>query len=287
MARETTFVHLTDLHIGRSDDPHLHSDTTATLQAVLAELKRITPAPDFIVASGDLTNAGDAESYRALKAMLEPLGLPIVYAIGNHDTREGFYEGMLGRTEDLAATYDHDQVLAGVHVITLDSTVPGAIGGALEPAQFAWLEGRLADHPVLPKLIVVHHAPMLGDAPDDTPWRAIRFEDSQRLAGMLKGHDIKGIISGHIHHDRFSVWHGIPIVVGLGQHAATDILATDELRMVRGASFGIGTIRPSGLTMALVPMPSDRALLNVYPFAMLRERAMANDAALVSAGAAE
>lgn len=49
-----------------------------------------------------------------------------------------------------------------------------------------------------------------------------------------------------------------------GQHAATDILRTDILRMVR-APLGIGTIRPSGLTMAFVPPPSDRAELNTYP----------------------
>ncbi|MCR6673991.1 hypothetical protein [Devosia ginsengisoli] len=80
-----------------------------------------------------------------------------------------------------------------------------------------------------------------------------------------------GILSGHIHHDRFSVWHGIPVIVGMGQHAATDILTTDVLRMVEGASFGIGTIRRSGLTMALVPLPQTRAELNRYDLKLLRQ----------------
>jgi len=279
MARETRFVHLTDLHFGHPDDPHLHSDTAATMEAVMTELQRVDPKPDFILATGDLSNAGDAESYRMLAKALEPLDAPILYALGNHDTREGFYEGMLGRTENLAAPYDHDAVIAEVHIIVLDSTIPGAIGGGIEPAQFDWLEERLAAHPDLPKLIVSHHPPMLGEEPDDTPWRALRFADSRRLAEVLKGHDVKGIMCGHIHHDRLSSWYGIPVVVGLGQHAATDILATDVLRMVRGASFGIGTIRPSGLTMALVPLPSDRAELNRYPLDMLRARAFANDEA--------
>ena len=35
--------------------------------------------------------------------------------------------------------------------------------------------------------------------------------------------------------------------------------------------------------MALVPLPSDRAVLNVYPLAMLRERAMAKDADAMAA----
>lgn len=283
MARDITFLHLTDLHFGSADDPHLHSDTEATMAAILTQMERITPRPDFIVASGDLSNAGDADSYRRLKAMLDPYGVPVIYALGNHDTREGFYEGMLGRTTDLSAPYDHDTVIAGLHVIALDSTTPGAIGGALEPDQFDWLADRLTAHPDLRKLIVVHHAPALGEASGDAPWREIRFEDSQRLADMLVGQDVVGMLCGHIHHDRFSSWYGIPVIVGQGQHAATDILATDELRMVRGGSFGIGTLRPSGLTMALVPLPSDRAELNVYPLSLLRERALAKDADAMAA----
>lgn len=283
MARDITFLHLTDLHFGSADDPHLHSDTEATMAAILTQMERITPRPDFIVASGDLSNAGDADSYRRLKAMLAPYGVPVIYALGNHDTREGFYEGMLGRTTDLSAPYDHDTVIAGLHAIALDSTTPGAIGGALEPYQFDWLADRLTAHPDLRKLIVVHHAPALGETMGDAPWREIRFEDSQRLADMLVGQDVVGMLCGHIHHDRFSSWYGIPVIVGQGQHAATDILATDELRMVRGGSFGIGTLRPSGLTMALVPLPSDRAELNVYPLAMLRERALAKDADAMAA----
>ena len=47
--------------------------------------------------------------------------------------------------------------------------------------------------------------------------------------------------------------------------------------MIRGvlyAANGIGTIRPSGLTMAFVPLPSDRAELNTYPLELLMARAM-------------
>tara|TARA_R110002020_G_scaffold176756_5_gene369206 strand:- start:1323 stop:2192 length:870 start_codon:yes stop_codon:yes gene_type:complete len=285
---DPTFLHLTDLHFGDADDPHLHSDTEATMQDVLSRVAEIEPRPAFAIASGDLTNAGDAASYRKLARALEGIGMPVVYAIGNHDTREGFREGMLGEAPGTNAPYDHDIVLAGIHVITLDSTTPGAIGGALEPAQFDWLEARLADHPDLPKLLVIHHPPMLGTEEDPDFWRGIRFEDSHRLGEMLKGRsDVKGILSGHIHHDRFSVWHGIPVIIGMGQHAATDILVTDRLRMVRGASFGIGRLRPSGLTMALVPLPSDRAELNTYPLSMLRERARQIEDAAHAAHAGE
>ncbi|GLQ09719.1 phosphodiesterase [Devosia yakushimensis] len=283
MAGETTFIHLTDLHIGNPDvtDPHLFSDTSATLRTILDLVEAVSPRPSFIVASGDLTNQGDPGSYRQLKALMAATSLPVIYALGNHDTREGFYRGMLDRETDLEATLDHQQVIAGVHVITLDTSTPGQIGGTIEPEQFAWLEEALDSNPELPKLIVAHHPPALGDEPDWAHWRTVEFSQSQRLAELLKGRNILGILSGHIHHDRLSVWHGIPVVVGMGQHAATDILQAEVLRMVNGASFGIGTIRRSGLTMALVPLPSDRAELNRYSLQMLRDR---QEAALAAAG---
>jgi len=281
---ETTFIHLTDLHVGNPAvaDDHLFSDTSATLARVLDLIDSMDQAPQFIIASGDLTNRGDADSYRQLKAIMAATDLPVVYAIGNHDTRAGFYEGMLGRTDDLGTPYDHEQVIKGVHIITLDTTTPGQIGGSIEPEQFAWLEAALDSHPDLPKLIVAHHAPALGDAPPWDHWRTIEFNQSRTLATLLKGRNVLAILSGHIHHDRFSVWHGIPVIVGMGQHAATDILTVDVLRMVEGSSFGIGTIRSSGLTMALVPLPQTRSELNRYDLKLLRQK---QEAALAEATA--
>jgi hypothetical protein len=187
---------------------------------------------------------------------------------------------MLGRTTDLEAPYDHDQVIEGVHIVTLDTTTPGQIGGSLTPEQFDWLARTLDAHPELPKLIVAHHAPALGDAAPWDHWRTIEFSQSQQLAQLLKGRNILAILSGHIHHDRFSVWHGIPVIVGMGQHAATDILTQDVLRMVDGGSFGIGTVRSSGLTMALVPLPQTRTELNRYDLSALRAK---QEAALAEA----
>ena len=279
---ETTFIHITDLHVGNPSvaDSHLFSDTSATLSRVLALIGSMDQKPQFIIASGDLTNRGDVESYRQLRSLMAATDVPVVYALGNHDTRAGFYEAMLDRTNDLDAPYDHDQVIGGIHIVTLDTTTPGEIGGSLTPAQFAWLAQALDRHGDLPKLIVAHHAPVLGDAVPWDHWRTIEFSQSQQLAGVLTGRNILAILSGHIHHDRFSSWHGIPVIVGMGQHAATDILTTDILRMVEGASFGIGTIRTSGLTMALVPLPQTRNELNRYDLSLLRHK---QDAAMAGA----
>src|SRR5690606_37821390 len=137
-----TFIHLTDLHVGDPavPDEHLFSDTTTTFRAIMADIKRMKPTPSFIIASGDLTNRGDVASYEHLKALLAEaaLDIPVLFALGNHDTREGFYAAMLNRTENNLAPYDHDEVIDGIHIITLDSSVPKKIGGSFEPGQLDW-----------------------------------------------------------------------------------------------------------------------------------------------------
>lgn len=268
MTSDVRFIHLTDLHVGdpAQPDPHLYSDTGATLRQILGLVGVMEQRPSFIVASGDLTNRGDAQSFRALKKIFAEIDLPVIYALGNHDSRPGFHHGMHDRSEGLDAALFYDQVIDGIHIIVLDSSSPGKVSGSIGPEQFAWLEGVLDTHQDLPKLIVCHHPPALGTGPDWDHWRTVEYSQSQKLAALLKGRNILAILSGHIHHDRVSFWHGVPVIVGTGQHAATDILYTQGLRMVSAAGFGVGTIRPSGLTMAFVPLPATRAELNLIPY---------------------
>jgi 3',5'-cyclic AMP phosphodiesterase CpdA len=264
MSEKLTFVHLTDLHVGDPavPDPGLQADTTANLRAILADVKRLTPAPAFMVVSGDLTNRGDAGSYRAVKALFAEatLSFPVFFALGNHDRREPFYEVMLDRSNAGGTPYDHDALIGDIHLIVLDTSIPGAIGGGFEPGQLDWLKERLDAHPARRKLLVMHHAPMLDPDEPATAWESITAEDTHRLATLLAGRrDILGILSGHIHYDRVSHWYGIPIVTGIGQHAAVDVLSLHQgLRSVAGASFIVGKVRESGLTVAFAPQPSDR-----------------------------
>ncbi len=266
------FVHLTDLHISHpdGDDPGLLSDTLTTLQTVKAMVQAIRPRPAFILLSGDLTNRGDEESYRLLAERLHGLDMPIVLALGNHDSRRGFYAGMLGRADNLDAPYCHDTVIDGLHIIVLDSSVPGRVGGALSVDQFEFLQAALDRHRGARKIIAIHHAPALdGEAP--LAWERLDLADSEHLARLLKGRDVAGIFSGHIHYDRVTFWNGIPVIVGTGLHTANDILYPDGLRMVSGGSFGLCTLRESGLSVSFVPLPSDRRELQVLDWTTLHK----------------
>lgn len=282
MSESVTFIHLTDLHVGNPDvpDDHLFSDTTSALRRILAEVKTLVPQPRFIVASGDLVNQGDEGSYDNLKAIVAESGLdmPILYALGNHDKREGFYSAMLGRTDNLDAPYDYAQVIDGIHVIVLDTSVPNKVGGSFEPGQLDWLISELANHADLPKLLVMHHAPALDTHNPDMEWESLSYADTEALRQAVAGKNVLGILSGHIHYDRVSNWYGIPTVVGIGHHAATDVLWLHEgVRLLDGTAFAIGTVRPSGLSITFAPQAATRRELFSFSFSGIAEMLKKNE----------
>lgn len=264
----TRFIHLTDLHLSHPElsDPGLHSDTPGTLRRVVEIINAMQPAPDFVVASGDLTNHGDLRSYELVRQILAELTVPAVLALGNHDRRPAFHQVFSGTPSE--QPYDHDVALGGLHVITLDTAVPGRVGGGLEDGQFTFLTEALARHPDLPKLLVAHHPPRTD--PDGLPWGSLDAESSERLSGILAGQPVIGILSGHIHINQVNHWHGIPIVVSNGQHSTVDLLERKDLRIVEGTGFAICTWRPTGLSVSFVPLSPAAQEITVIDQARLR-----------------
>lgn len=277
MPQDLTFIHLTDPHIvaappteeGGEEAGHLHSDTDRTFALVRGLLADLDPAPDFVVISGDLTNKGTPENFETFRRHLDGLPAPVVLALGNHDTRGAFHDVVLGEPERGDAPYDHALVIAGLHIVVLDSSTPGSPIGGLDEAQFVWLDRELAAHPDLPKLVVVHHPP----APVPLPvFDFLNFEpaDAARLRDALADRNVIGVLSGHVHFDQFTTWRGVPYVVSAGLHTVTDVLATDALRAVRGGSFNVCRVRDGRLTVMAVPLPGDRAELYRYGLDAMR-----------------
>ena len=248
----TRFVHITDLHVSHpdADDPGLHSDTPGRLRRVVEIVNAMEARPDFLVASGDLTNCGDAESYRLVKATLAALDIPAVLALGNHDKRSGFHEVFGDGPSD--HPYYHQRSIAGLHIITLDTSIPGRVSGRICDEQVGFLERALAAEPDTPKLLVMHHPPRVD--PDGLPWGSLDVASTQRLTEMIAGRQIVGILSGHIHINQVNHWNGVPVLIASGQHSTVDLLERRDLKIVEGFGFGLCVWRPTGLSASFVPL---------------------------------
>ncbi|WP_370400313.1 metallophosphoesterase family protein [Sulfitobacter sp. JB4-11] len=263
----TRFIHLTDLHVSHpgAGDAKATATGLETLRQAIVAINAMDPQPDFVVASGDLTNMGDERSYTLLKETLAPLKAPLIPALGNHDRRAG-YHAVFGAGPSDAPLFS-SQTIAGLHIIALDTMIPNHVAGTIDDAQFQMLDTALADNADLPKLIVMHHPPRVDDA--GLPWGSIDMPATHRLAETLQPHRIAAILSGHIHINQMSLWHGIPILVSTGLDSTIDLLERVDLRIMEGAGFTICTYRDSGITASYVSLLPEARELGVIDRARL------------------
>lgn len=259
----TRFLHLTDVHLCAATN---RDGKVALLQRVASAIPAMRKAPKFVVISGDLTDHGDEQSYAALRPLLEAFPVPTVLALGNHDRRTAFHK-VFG-AEISNAPHDHDIVLDGIHVIVLDTSVPGRVAGSLDAAQLEWLATALARHPTLPKVIVAHHPPKTD--PEALPWTCLDEDSTARLGSLLEGRSIGAILSGHIHTDRMSLWRGTPLVVSAGLHSTIDFLHEDGLRILEGAGFGICQLNGDEISVSYAQLSPQGKQIGMIDAARLR-----------------
>ncbi len=230
-----TFVHISDTHLPAERSPLYGSGTDAdsNLSLMLDRLVASGLKPDALLMTGDLTDRGDVSAYRRLRALVEPaaaaLECEIVWAAGNHDDRAAMRAELLDGSDAAADDAPITEVrwFGDMRVIVLDSTVPGAHWGELDDAQLSWLASELSVAAPAGTLLLIHHPP-LPTVLDLAV--TVELRDQPRLAAVLAGSDVRGILSGHVHHPSFGTFVGIPVAVAsssaYGQDLAQPIGAT-------------------------------------------------------------
>lgn len=227
-----TFVHISDTHLPGERSPLYGSgaDADANLAEMLDRLVSSGLRPDALLFTGDLTDRGDAAAYQRLREIVAPaadaLGCEVVWAAGNHDERRAM-RSELG----LAGAGDEPIVevrwFGGMRVIVVDSTVPGAHWGEVPSSQLDRLEGELSTAAPQGTLLLIHHPP-LPTVLDLAV--TVELRDQDALAAVLRGSDVRGILSGHVHHPSFGTFAGIPVAVAsssaYGQDLAQPVGAT-------------------------------------------------------------
>lgn len=261
---------MTDLHLSaRMPVSGRQPDTVAVLSRAVQAIRAMRPAPDFVAISGDLTDAGDPDSYALLRDMLAEMPAPVHLALGNHDRRGPFHQVFGSPGADHA--WSQDVLHGSLHVITLDTLVPGQVAGALDPGQLDFLQRALDRYPGRDKLLVLHHPPRMADT--DLPWTSLDVESTEALRRALAGYPVAGILSGHVHINRVSHWYGVPVFISIGHHSTVDLLERARMRIVEGSGFGFGIWRPSGISMAFVPLSGNARELRSVDTTRLRRRA--------------
>lgn len=249
-------AHLSDSHL-LAGDRLLggHIDTVSQFRQCLDRVEGAGIPFDALVVSGDLTDTADPAAYELFRELADPvvrrLGCELVVTGGNHDERGPLARGLYGIDTD--APQDRVTWVRGLRIIDLDTAVPGYHHGGLSEGQFDWLAGQLAEPAPSGTLLVMHHPPIIYRSP---VMQLLDFDDPERLARMLAGTDVRGILSGHLHVTTFGTLAGTPVFVAGGVSYVDDVgVPGDDLMAIDGPqSWNIIEVHADQVVGTVVPV---------------------------------
>lgn len=201
---------ITDFHIRpRGRLAYRVVDTAAYLARAVAVLNALDPAPDVVVATGDLADFGRPEEYDLLRELLSPLAMPVYLVPGNHDDRDRLREAFRdGGYFPEAGFLQYAIEEHPLRILALDTLIPGKPGGLLCEERLGWLDRMLGAQPDRPTVVIMHHPPFrTGIVGMD----AMGLSGAQQLAAVLARHpQVSRVLCGHLHR---------PIAAPIGPHA--------------------------------------------------------------------
>jgi 3',5'-cyclic-AMP phosphodiesterase len=206
-------AHISDTHfLGGGRELYGTVDTDPPLVHALELLGRSNLPIEALVFTGDLADLAEPDAYARLKSIVEPaaakIGAEIIWVMGNHDERPAYSKALFGK--ESTEPQDRVEMLGGLRIISLDSTVPGYHHGALLDSQLEWLRDVLAEPAADGTLLALHHPPL----PSPVEIMAIlELQRMELLADVLRGTDVRGILAGHLHHAMSGMFAGIPVSV--------------------------------------------------------------------------
>jgi len=173
-------------------------DTAQCLTRAVATLNALTPRPNIVVITGDLTDHGGAEEYVNLRGLLAPLQMPAYLILGNHDSREGLRaafgaDGYLPKDGFLHYTVE-DYPL---RIVALDTHIPGEHGGLLCAERLQWLDRTLSAVPNKPTLVMMHHPPFATGI--EHMDRHALHNPAEFAAVVARHPQVERILCGHLH----------------------------------------------------------------------------------------
>jgi 3',5'-cyclic AMP phosphodiesterase CpdA len=235
---------VTDLHIGFDRD-NPHEMNVRRLNMVIDHLNAMRQKPSLLLVTGDLVeSADDIDAYRHMVSLVGRWEGPVMWAVGNHDSREGFRAVLPDVPADEHGFIQYEQDHGGVRWIVVDTLDSGRHGGMVCEERAAWLKKRLRERKDVPTVIILHHPPV--DTGID--WMSALGCEAwvQRLEAVVRpAKQVVAMIAGHVHRPIATTFAGKPLAVC----ASTAPLLALELEDIDPA-------RPDGRPLIVADSPA-------------------------------
>jgi len=192
---------ITDLHVcPRGVLAYGSVDTNAMLRRAVAAIAALDPAPDCVIASGDLADCGLEDEYREIIGILAQLPMPVFVIPGNHDRRDVMracfrdtHPYLLQDERFLHYAIDDFPV----RLVALDTVNAGETGGEICAAREAWFAHALDAGDARPTLVFMHHPPFRTGVP---AMDAMMCRTAPSFAQAIARHpEIERVAAGHYH----------------------------------------------------------------------------------------
>jgi Icc protein len=252
-------AHVSDTHLLAGNALQYGAiDTVHHVRSALERLSRIDPPPQAVVITGDLADLGEPEAYRRLRDLVEPvaegMGAQVVWCMGNHDERAAYSRELFG--EESEAPQDRVYDVAGLRIISLDTSVPGWHHGEVTDEQLTWLAEVLATPAEHGTILALHHPPI--PSPLVPAAEIIELLDTDRLAAVLRGSDVRAVLGGHYHFTSHSTFAGIPVSVAAATCYTTDTAPLGRLISAVDGHQAVNAVHVYGdrVVHTIVPVPA-------------------------------
>lgn len=182
-------------------------DSNRMFDDAIRHLHALDRRPDVVVLTGDLVDEGLEAEYATLLELLGRLTLPTLVMPGNHDSRDRFRAAFSNHAYLPGSGPLHYCVDAfPVRIIALDTSVPGRHHGHVDAEGLQWLQSCLADDPLKPTVLFMHHPPFVSGIGYLDEYR---YLDPEPLASVLRPFsNIEAVFCGHVHRTMTRRWAG-------------------------------------------------------------------------------
>lgn len=260
-------AHITDTHVAAEGLLYGALDSFGNLGRALDAAAAAEPGVDLLLLTGDLADLGEPAAYArvrgAVEAAAEALGVPAIYGVGNHDDRAAFRAGLLDQ-EPSQDPIDYVAEVDGLRIVVLDSTAVDGHHGEVLPGQLEWLATVLAEPAEHGTVLTLHHPPLYWpDVYSPLDGGMSRAEsagigDPTALGDVVRGTDVRVIVSGHLHDPRSGMLAGIPVWAGAS--SANAFLVGDTFQVLPSSRMSFIDLYDDGNVVAsihdLAPPPS-------------------------------
>ncbi len=189
------FAVLSDLHVSENDS------SEADLKAAVADINQLSGI-DFVLVSGDITEADLGDNLVRAKHALDKLRVPYYIIPGNHDTKWTDSAGrrflQLWGKDTFTFTFGNYRFI-GFH----QGPEVRMAEGFIAPQHLHWLDSLLTalPDPQQPLIFVTHYGADQSVA------------NIRRFFEIIDGYNVTLLIHGHGHSNRVSDYNGIPGVM--------------------------------------------------------------------------